>query len=220
VHTLEGSQDSSLRVEHLVEDVAARGIGGAILAEHDGWRYRSFSAFAAGLDTLLVHAREIYTDMGHVIAVGLTSYEPGVQHLPTLRRIADKQGAFLILAHPFRFLFDPHGIFTRNMLFPDPSRLPVDPEEALAHAAFDLVHEIEAVNGANNDRENRFAAEAARIRGTPGTAGSDAHSHHGLARGATLIHGDVRNEHDLLEALRAGTYAPLERNREGHFFPV
>ncbi|HEY7268345.1 MAG TPA: PHP-associated domain-containing protein [Dehalococcoidia bacterium] len=177
-------------------------------------------SYAAGLDTLLINAREIYTDMGHVIAVGLAEIESGVHHLPTLRRVADRQGAFLILAHPFRFLFDPHGIVTRNVLFTDPSRVPATPEEALSHPAFALVHEIEAVNGASNDRENRFASEAARLRGTPGTGGSDAHSHHGLARGATFMQGDIRNERDLLDALRAGSYAPLERNREGNFFPV
>jgi predicted metal-dependent phosphoesterase TrpH len=218
VHTTEGSQDSSLKPEDLVNDARRRGIGGALLAEHDGWRNRDFHAFAAESDVVLVHALEVYTDMGHVITLGLRAFEPGMQHLATLRRIVNDCGGFMILAHPFRFLFDPHGLVTRNILFPDPDCLPKTPADALAHPAFALVDEVEVVNAANNDRENRFAAQVARLRGKPGVAGSDAHSVHGLARGATLMHGDIRSERDLLDALRAGAYSPVERSSEGRFF--
>ncbi|MFH1141135.1 MAG: PHP-associated domain-containing protein [Chloroflexota bacterium] len=40
--------------------------------------------------------------------------------------------------------------------------------------------------------------------------GVDAHSVQGLGKGATMFRGDVRNELDLLEALRAGEFVPVE----------
>ena len=121
----------------------------------------------------------------------------------------------MIIAHPFRHLFDPHGRYTRNVLFDDASNLPKDAAEALKHPIFDLVDEIEVVNAGDIEVENRFAQKVAALHGRPGTGGSDAHSKNGIGRGATIFHGEVRHERDLLEALRAGAYTPIEGYNKG-----
>src|SRR5437899_168149 len=59
----------------------------------------------------------------------------------------------------------------------------------------------------------------ALLLGTRGTGGSDAHSVQGIARGSTLFHGEIRNERDLLEALRAGAYTPIEGYNKGRISP-
>ncbi|MBI4497268.1 MAG: PHP domain-containing protein [Chloroflexi bacterium] len=216
VHTREGSLDSDLAPEHLVEAAQRLGLKGVLLAEHDGWQRHRFQAFAAQYDLVLVHALEIYTDMGHIITLGLDGYRPGIRRLAELRRVVEEVGGFMILAHPFRFFFGPHGRVTRNALFADPATLPQTAADALAHPAFALVDEMEVVNGGNMDeQENRFAQEVAARWGRPGTGGSDAHSLQGIARGATLFHGDIRHERDLLDALRAGAYTPLEGFNKG-----
>ena len=141
---------------------------------------------------------------GHV-----AGYGDSIEVIRTLRREVDAVGGFMILAHPFRFLFDlPH--YTQNMLFQEAERIPKTAEEASKHPVFDLVDEVEVVNGGNIEVENRFAQEVAAIRGFWGTGGSDAHSLDGLARGVTAFRGDVRNEAEMLEALRAGDFAPVE----------
>ena len=66
------------------------------------------------------------------------------------------------------------------------------------------------VNGANNEVENRFAQDVAKLLGRRGTGGSDAHSTNGLGKGVTMFQGKIRNEADLLEALRAGDFFPVE----------
>ena len=43
-----------------------------------------------------------------------------------------------------------------------------------------------------------------------GTGGSDAHSNNGLGKGATVFNGEIRSQADLLEALRAGDFFPVE----------
>lgn len=215
VHTREGSLDSDLDPRVLVEEAVRLGLTGVLLAEHDGWQRHRFDQFAREYDLVLVHALEVYTDMGHVITLGLDGYRAGIRYLEQLRAVVEEIGGFTILAHPFRFFSGPHGLMTRNALFRDPETMPPNAAAALDHAAFGLVDEVEVVNGATSDVENRFALDVAALRGRPGTGGSDAHSIAGIAKGATLFHGDIRNERDLLDALRAGAYTPLEGYHKG-----
>ncbi|MEK7778168.1 MAG: PHP-associated domain-containing protein, partial [Chloroflexota bacterium] len=98
----------------------------------------------------------------------------------------------------------------QNLLFEDAAAIPHTAEEAAKHPIFELVDEVEVVNGGNIEQENRFAQEVTRVLGLSGTGGSDAHSVQGLGKGSTLFKGDIRNELDLLEALRAGEFVPVE----------
>jgi predicted metal-dependent phosphoesterase TrpH len=210
VHTLEGSVDSDLEPAVLVEEVQRLGLTGAVLTEHDGWRRGEFDAFARRHEVVLIHALEAYTNMGHVITFGLDEHRPGMRDIRVLRKYVEEVGGYMILAHPFRFFFGPHGSISRNVLFPDPKALPASAAEAATHPVFEIVDAIEAVNGGNmEDEENVMAHEVALELGHPGTAGSDAHSRQGIGRGTVLFHGEVRHERDLLEALRANAYTPV-----------
>lgn len=215
VHTREGSLDSDLPPETLVLEAQRLGLKGVMLAEHDGWQGERFRKFAEKHELVLVHALEVYTDMGHVITLGLDGYRPGIRNIRELRRVVLDVGGFMILAHPFRFLSGPHGHFTRNQLFEDPAAVPSNASEAISHPVFELVDEVEVVNAGTIVEENRFAQKVAALLGRPGTGGSDAHSVHGIARGATMFHGEIRNERDLLDALRAGAYTPIEGLNKG-----
>ena len=215
VHTREGSPDSELAPEVLVEEVRRLRLKGVVLAEHHGWPHHKFEAFAREQEIVLIHAQEISTDMGHIITVGLGSSRLGGGDIRQVRKVVDKVGGFMIVAHPFRFFFGPRWM-PPNLLFQDRRAMPATPAEAAAHPVFALVDGVEVVNGSYGDEaENHFAREVAAHKGLLGTGGSDAHSHHGIASGATLFHGDIRNERDLLDALRAGACTPLAGyNRE------
>lgn len=218
VHTREGSIDSALSPEEFIGEAQRLGLSGAVFSEHDGWQRHRFNEFVeerAGDGVVLIHALEVYTDMGHVIAFGLDGYRPGIRNVKELRKVVDEVGGYMILAHPFRFFFGPHGNFTRNILFEDPKAMPENAEEASCHPVFQLVDEVEVVNGGNDQPENRLALQVAAIRGKPGTGGSDAHSNNGIGLGSTLFHGEIRHERDLLEALRAGAYTPVEGFNKG-----
>ncbi len=214
VHTNKGSRDSSLTPDELVEEAIRVGLTGVMVTEHDGWPRHDFEQFARDKNVILIRALEAYTPLGHVITLGLdghvTGFAGGIETVRQLRKEVDRRGGYMILAHPFRFLFDPHGIYTQNKLFEDPSSLPSTPEEAAQHPIFDLVHEVEVVNGGNSEKENRFAQDVTRVLGRKGTGGSDAHSTNGLGKGVTVFRGDIRNERDLLDALRASDFFPLE----------
>jgi predicted metal-dependent phosphoesterase TrpH len=215
VHTRQGSADSELDPDVLIGEIHRLGLKGVVLAEHNGWQHHAYELFARRHDIVLIHALEVSTDMGHVIALGLGGYRPGMGNIRHLRKIVDDAGGAMILAHPFRYFFGPRWV-SPNLLFRNRDAMPATAAEAAAHAVFGLVDAVEVVNGSYMDeRENRFAQDVAAHLGYPGTGGSDAHSHHGIGRGATLFHGDIRHERDLLDALRAGACTPLEGyNRE------
>ena len=215
VHTNRGSADSSLTPEDLVAEANRLGLSGVMITEHTGWDRPDVEAFARRQDLVLLLALEAYTPLGHIITIGLdkyvTGYSGGIDTIRTLRREVDKVGGFMILAHPFRFLFDNHGgPYTQNILYERVDQVPATPEEAVSHPIFELVDEVEVVNGGNNEAENRFAQGVAQVLGKWGTGGSDAHSVNGLGKGATVFNGDIRNQRDLLDALRAGDFFPVE----------
>lgn len=214
VHTNQGSPDSALTPEELVSEALRIGLTGAMITEHNGWPRHSFEQFTDRQGVILVRALEVYTPMGHVITMGLEGHvsgpSGGVETVRMLRKEVERVGGFMILAHPFRFLFDPPGIYTQNYLFEDPANIPQTPEEGANHAIYEFVDELEVVNGGNIEVENRFAQGVTKALGRWGTGGSDCHSVQGLGKGATVFKGDIRNEKDLLEALRAGDYYPIE----------
>lgn len=214
VHTNQGSPDSSLTPEEMVAEALRVRLSGIMVTEHVGWPRQDFEAFARDKEIILVRALENYSPLGHIITLGLpehvTGFTGGIETVKKLRQEVDRVGGFMILAHPFRYLFDLPGVYSQNILFEDATNTPSTPEEAAQHPVFALVDEIEVVNGANSEVENRFAQEVAHVLGRQGTGGSDAHSVNGLGKGSTLFKGDIRNERDLLDALRAGDFVPQE----------
>ena len=214
VHTNRGSPDSSLTPDEMISEAERVGLTGSMVTEHVGWPRQDFQEFARGQEIVLIRALEAYTPLGHIITLGLdshvTGFSGGIDTVRKLRLEVDRVGGVMILAHPFRYLFDLPGVYTQNLLFEDSATVPTTPEEAASHPIFSLVDEIEVVNGANNEVENRFAQEVAKLLGHRGTGGSDAHSVNGLGKGTTAFNGDIRNERDLLDALKAGDFVPLE----------
>lgn len=214
VHTNQGSPDSSLTPEEMVVEASRLGLSGVLVTEHMGWPRPEFNAFASQQTLPLILTLEAYTPLGHIITLGLdhyvTGYSGGLDTIKTLRKEVDRVGGFMILAHPFRHLFENQGNYTQNILFEDWGTVPQTAEEAIQHPIFELVDAIEVVNGGNLEKENRFAQEVAGLWGRAGTGGSDAHSVNGLGKGVTVFPGDVRTQDDLLEALRAGEFFPVE----------
>jgi predicted metal-dependent phosphoesterase TrpH len=212
VHTTQGSRDSALMPEEMIAEAARIGLHGVLLAEHEGWPRHEFDVWNAQRDEglVVVRALEVYTDWGHVIVLGMDGHESGVFRIEELARVVERLGGYMILAHPFRFLFDPAGQYTRNILFPEKRLHPSTPEQAAAHPVFRLVHNLEVVNGGNIESENQLAQQGAGVLGFPGSGGSDAHSTQGFGRGVTIFDGAIRHERDLIAALRARAYHPAE----------
>ena len=223
VHTSHGSGDSVLTLHELVEEAYAIGLEGVCLTEHDTpWDPDELQRITKQYrNILVVSALEIQTDMGHVIVIGLDSEAIEITGATELRRVSDEAGAYMVAAHPFRYLLDRSTLHASHLL-EDPSRYPGSIEEAMRHPLFNLVDAIEVANGGNTNEENAFALEVALRLKKPMTGASDAHSSNELGRCVTVFPGAIHSRYDLLAALGAGEFYPAAGLREGklHLFRI
>ncbi len=213
LHTTRGASDSMLDPDDLIAEAHRVGLTGVNITEHDRmWESWDLSPFRKKHEGIWVsNGMEVSTDMGHILAVGLKGYAPGIRRLEKLREVADEQGAFLIVAHPFRHFFDPVH-FKREGKEP----FNLQPEDAAKLPVFQLVDGIEVLNGCNTPRENYFALQVAKKLGKPGTGGSDAHSTQGIGYFAAVFEEDIENTEHMLKLMHAGRFFPGRGLAEGN----
>ena len=205
LHTTKGASDSMLNPDDLIDEATRVGLTGVNITEHDRmWESWDLSPFRKKHDHIFVNnGMEVSTDMGHILAIGLKGYEGGIRRLEKLRQVADDQGAFLVVAHPFRHFFDPVH-FKREGKEP----FTLSPEEAARLPVFQLVHGIEVLNGCNTPRENYFALQVAKNLGKPGTGGSDAHSTQGIGYFAAVFEETLESTAQMVEQMHKGRFYP------------
>ena len=203
IHTTRGASDSGLAPDDLASEARRRGLTAVHISEHDRlWDRFVLEEFRKEHSDLLVcNGMEVSTDLGHILALGLREYVGGIRHAQTLREVADDQGAFLVVAHPFRHYFDP-VYFRRQGKEP----FTMTPEQAAELPVFQLVDAVEVLNGANTVRENLFALRVAQAVGKPGTGGSDCHSTQGIGIYCTVFDRDPASQEELLQELHAGRF--------------
>ena len=203
LHTTRGASDSGLSPDDLAAEARKRGLTGIHISEHDRlWDRFVLEEYRRTYpDLLVINGMEVSTDLGHILALGLKEYVGGIRHAETLRRVADEQGGYLIVTHPFRHYFDP-VYFSRQGKEP----FTLTPEQAAKLPVFQLVHAVEVLNGANTVRENLFALRVAKALGKPGTGGSDAHSTQGIGIYTIVLERDAASQEEFLQELHAERY--------------
>jgi predicted metal-dependent phosphoesterase TrpH len=214
LHTLGTSSDSMLDPLELPEVAVEAGLTGCNLAEHDQvWeRHRQVGYRADNAHLFINFGIEVSTEYGHMLAIGLREYVGGIRRADRLREELDKVGGFLIVAHPFRHVFDPVTAMRKGG-----APFNLTPEEAAEMPVFKIVDAIEIANAANTPRENYFAAEVAKYAQLPTTGGSDAHSKSGVGYYATGFEEAIRDEAHFLELLHAGRMEAVHRTPAGRF---
>ncbi|MEO8456895.1 MAG: PHP-associated domain-containing protein [Chloroflexota bacterium] len=216
VHTVRGAADSSLTPEQLIEVAQRIGLTGVNITEHDRvWEMHAIEEFRKASGLFVSRGMEVSTDMGHIIAIGLTQYLPGIRRATELRKQLDEVGGFMIVAHPFRHFFDPIH-FKRDGRPP----FQMTPEEAAERMQiFSIVDDIEVANGGTAPSENQFAAKVARVLGKNGIGASDCHSTAGIAIYATQFEEEIRDQAHMLEQLQGRRYGPVKGLPAGQLQP-
>jgi len=212
LHTTRGASDSMLDPDDLIEEARRVGLTGVNITEHDRmWESWDLGPFRKKHEGVFVsNGMEVSTDMGHILAVGLKGYASGIRRLEKLREVADEQGGFLIVAHPFRHFFDPVH-FKRAGKEP----FTLMPDQAAKLPVFQLVDAIEVLNGCNTPRENYFALQVAKVLGKPGTGGSDAHSTQGIGYFAAVFEEELLSQEHMVEQMHKGRFFPGRGLAEG-----
>ena len=104
----------------------------------------------------------------------------------------------MIVAHPFR-----------GFLIVGVDQAGLTPEKAMERPLFNFVDAVEVLNGKVTEKENDFALKVTEGLGLPGTGGSDAHEVAEVGMYATEFYEVIRNEQDLITALKKGDYSPV-----------
>jgi len=199
VHSAPASPCSSVPVEQLIEEALSIGLDGICLTDHNHrWDPSEVEALRQKHGLLILRGNEITTDQGDILVLGLEEDIKGVIKLEELREKVLKAQGFMIAAHPFR------GFLTFGIGY-----LGLTPQKAGKRPVFQRVDAVEVRNSRVSEKENRFAAQVAKILGLPVIGGSDAHKPGEVGRYATRFADPIRNEHDLIAALKKGRFSPI-----------
>jgi predicted metal-dependent phosphoesterase TrpH len=183
-HTFPLSQCSSLQVDRLASVALERGLDGICLTEHDrSWDRAMLDEARMRTGILMLTGMELTTDAGHVLAYGLGDYRADFAHARTAFEAARDVGALLFLAHPAR-----------------------DGALKVTAETVEMFESVEGINGSDSRLQNLSVAGVARAFRAPAIGGSDAHTLAEVGRAATRFDDRIRDDGDLLAALRAGQY--------------
>jgi predicted metal-dependent phosphoesterase TrpH len=204
VHTSPASPCSSAPVDQLIEEAKSIGLDGICLTDHNYvWEPGKVKDLSQRHGFFVLAGNEITTNQGDMIVFGLSRDIKGIIRLEELREEVLKADGFIIVAHPFR------GFLTFGV-----GETGLTPEKAMERPLFQYVDAIEVMNGKVTEKENAFASRVATGLGLPSTGGSDAHEVHEVGVYATQFATAIRDEKELIEALRGGDYAPIAFRKE------
>jgi len=202
-HTSPASPCSSISVDALIREAKGCGLDAVCLTDHNYvWSEADVEALRREHDFLVLRGNEITTTQGDVLVFGFHRDVQGIVEIEDLRAEVVEAGGVMVVAHPFR-----------GFLVVGVGELGMTPEKSAERPLFRHVDALEALNGKVTPRENAFAAEVARLVRLPATGGSDAHGPGEVGRYATHFPDRIRNEEDLVRALRKGDFVPVAHRK-------
>jgi hypothetical protein len=194
------SDDGRAKVSNYCQWIRTRSVpvDGFVLTEHRQFDAESdYGELAREYGIRILKGSEVETDYGHVLVFGVgdalrAAFDFGDIHLPLARVLAecDRHGAVAVPCHPGRKRVGMQAHVAERGVPPG-------------------VRIIETRNGGSREGEDEAALALAQAQGYLGIGGSDAHIVSHIGRCATRFPGDVRDEHDLVEALRSGAFEAL-----------
>ncbi|MBM3156333.1 MAG: PHP domain-containing protein [Chloroflexi bacterium] len=203
-HTKPFSDDSDLTPDELIQKAKSSGLDGICFTEHDFfWQDEDIHRLSQKHDFPIFPGVEINTEEGHLIVFGLKKYEFGMHRTSYVRKLVDKAGGAIILAHPYR------GRVHQN---PDCEQLL---KRACQNPVLELVDAVEMLNGRSKSNENSFVQELCLSLDLRTVAGSDAHSPSDIPTCATQFDNRVKNLQELIEELKKGRFKTIDLRSSG-----
>jgi len=200
MHTSPASACASSPVDEMIEEAKRIGLDGICLTDHNyGWDPKDIQRLRDKHQFLVLCGNEITTVQGDMVVFGL---DEDIQGIIALKDLAEKVAAvdgFMIAAHPFRGFLAVSG-----------DKLGLDVEKAANRPMFSLVDGVETLNSKVTVDENRFCGQVTKALDLPATGGSDAHIAAEVGVYATRFSRVIKNEEELIAALKAGDGVPVD----------
>ena len=199
VHTFPASPCATDTIDEMIEEAKRIGLDAICITDHNYlWTREQIDTLRRKHDFTIFRGNEITTDQGDMVVFGFYEDIQGIITIEDLQRRVEAAGGFIIAAHPFR------GFKTFST-----AQLGLTPEKASRRPLFKSVDALEVLNGKVTPSENEFAGQVAVETGLPGIGGSDGHAVGEVGQYATEFTAPLRNEDDLVEALRSGNFRPV-----------
>jgi len=200
VHTYPASPCSSAPVDQLIEEAKKIGLDAVCLTDHNHvWSKDDVEELRQKHGFLVLRGNEITTNQGDMLVFGMEKDIKGIITLEDLRAEVLAEDGFIIVAHPFR-----------GFLIVGVDEMGLTPEKAMERPLLKFVDAVEVMNGKVTKKENEFASKVASGLGLPATGGSDAHEVVEVGRYATHFDDIIKNEQDLVDALKKVRYSPVD----------
>ena len=199
VHSFPASPCATDDIDEMIIEAKRIGLNAICITDHNHlWSREKIEALSSKHDFPVFRGNEITTDQGDMVVFGFYEDIQGIIPIEDLQSKVDQAGGFIIAAHPFR------GFKTFST-----AQLGLTPEKASQRPLFKSVGAMEVLNGKVTPAENDFARQVAAELDLPCIGGSDAHAVGEVGQYATEFDVAVKNEEELVAALRSGNYRPV-----------
>ena len=199
LHTYPASPCSTVSVDEVIEEAKRIGLHGICLTDHNHvWDLNELDNLRQKHGFLILGGNEITTNQGDILVFGMQKNIKDIITLEELREEVLKSDGFMIAAHPFR------GFLVFGI-----GQLGLTHEQAMERSMFKFVDAVEVLNSKVTEDENNFALEVAKGLNLPATGGSDAHEASRVGIYATKFFDNIKDEKDLLSALKNGNFFPV-----------
>lgn len=189
IHTNRSSYCSSLSPQEMLERAGQLGLDAVAVTEHSTHRGAQI-AHEMGMEAGFTVFRgvEVYTTSGDMLVFGIKGEVMPDMDFEELLKMVRNEGGLIVAAHPARGYWGHHRKYRG---FP--------PRDVL-----ERVDVIETLNGGCSRRVNEQAVRLALELGLPQVGGSDAHIASQVGKCVTVFEDVIRDEVELVEALRRG----------------
>lgn len=197
-HTKEGSLDGKITLSDTIRTLQEKGYQGMLITDHNSYKaYRHYEKKIKGKefpDFVVLRGIEYDTiDAGHIIIV-----MPAGVRLPILELRGLPVSLLIDIVHHFGGILGPAHPCGEKYLSLMNTRQ--GKKAKMLIPRFDF---IETYNACEPPESNQAAFELAKLYGKPGTGGSDSHRENCAGFGYTMIDADIKNETDLIDAIRS-----------------
>lgn len=196
MHCVEGSFDSHVSLKEMVAKAKERGLDGICITDHDSISAKEQAhALAKESDFLILVGCEILTYEGDMVVFGLDELPKEKMHAQELLDLIEKHNGVGISAHPFRENNRGMGNNIKTL-------------RGLAG--------IEGFNGNTKYYNNLRAYDLAAELNLPVFGASDCHWKDEVGKYATIFPDGIKNEKDLIEAIKSGNVCPAVYRNGGY----
>lgn len=202
VHESKYSKDSMFTLEEAVERAKKVGLNGICITDHESSDiFDEAHEYSKKTGFLVLVGAEILTFEGDILVFGLKDIPKHMIHAGELLNIVAKNKGIAISAHPFRNNNRGLGYHIREV-----NR---------------MLTGVEAFNGSTEPHQNLNAYTLATELRLPSTGASDAHVLDRIGKYATVFEDNIRDEKDLIEAVKQGNIHPaMLKGKEFHSIDI